>query len=121
MSFTAKAGSGHTVIIEQVPMMTQGNESSMRQKMDGESGSIQIIQAEVHVAPRLEDETSPVEKEISNEDASDEEDQLVVEFEYQSIELAQMYQLEDEYQDMTAEQEAAEVQMLMPWEQAEYQ
>ena len=31
-----------------------------------------------------------------------------------------MYQLEDEYQDMTAEQEAAEVQMLTPQEQAEY-
>ena len=73
------------------------------------------------MAPRLEDVTSPAEKEISNENTSDEEDQPVVEFEDQSYELAQMYQLEDEYQDMTAEQEAAEVQMLMPWQQAEYQ
>ena len=32
--------------------------------------------------------------------------------------MAQTYQLEDEYQDMTAEQEAAEVQTLTP--QAEY-
>ena len=101
--------------------MTKGDESSMRQKMDDESGSTQIIQAEVHAAPRLEDETSPVEEEITNEDASDEEDQPVVEFEDQSYELAQAYQLEDEYQDMMAEQEAAEVQTLMPWEQAEYQ
>ena len=72
------------------------------------------------MAPRLEDETSPVEKEISNEDMPDEEDQPS-EFEDQSYELAQMYQLEDEYQDMTAEQEAAEVQMLTLWEQTEYQ
>ena len=43
-----------------------------------------------------------------------------VEFEDQSYKLAQTYQLEDEYQDMTAEQEAAEVQTLLPWEQAEY-
>ena len=55
-----------------------------------------------------------------NKNASDEEDQPVVEFEDQSYELAQMYQLEDEYQDMTAEQEAAEVQTLIPWEHAEY-
>ena len=72
------------------------------------------------MAPRLEDKTSPVEKEISK-DVSDEEDQPVVDFEDQSYELAQTYQLEDEYQDMTAEQEAAEVQMLTPREQAEYQ
>ena len=50
---------------------------------------------------------------------SDEEDQPVVDFEDQSYELAQTYQLEDEYQVMTAEQEAAEVQLLTPWEQAE--
>ena len=93
----------------------------MRQKMDDESGSTWIIQAEVHAAPRLEEETSPVEEEISDEDASDEEDQPVVEFEDQSYELAQTYQLEDEYQDMMAEQEAAEVQMLMLQEKAEYQ
>ena len=74
----------------------------------------------MHAAPRLEDETNPAVKEISNEIASDEEGQPVVEFKDQSYELAQMYQLEDEYQDMTAEQEAAKVQTLTPWEQAEY-
>ena len=72
------------------------------------------------MAPRLEDKTSSVEKEISNEDASDEEDQPVVDFEDQSYELTQTYQLGEEYQDMTAEQEAAEVQMIMLQEQAEY-
>ena len=63
--------------------------------MDDELGSTQIIQAEVHVAPRLEYDTSPAEKGISNENISDEEDQPVVEFEDQSYELAQTYQLED--------------------------
>ena len=42
-SITAKAGSGRTVIIEQVPMMTQGNKSSTRQKMDDELGNTQIV------------------------------------------------------------------------------
>ena len=44
----------------------------------------------------------------------------MVEFDDQSYELAQMYQLEDEYQHMTTEQEAAEVQTLTLQEQAEY-
>ena len=57
----------------------------------------------MHAAPRLEDETNPAKKESSDENASDEEGQLVVEFEDQPYELAQMYQLEEEYQDMTAE------------------
>ena len=101
--------------------MTQGNESSMRQKMDDESGNMQVVLAEVHAAPRMEDKINPAEKESNNENTSDEEGQPAVEFEDQSYELAQMYQLEDEYQDMTAEQEAAEVQTLTPWEHAEYQ
>ena len=41
-SVTAKAGSGCTVIVEQVLTMTQGDKSSMRQKMDDESGNTQI-------------------------------------------------------------------------------
>ena len=116
-----QAESGCTVIVEKVSAMTQGDKSSMRQKTDDKLGNMQVVQAEVHVAPKMEDETNPAEKESSDENASDEEGQLVVEFEDQSYELAQMYQLEDEYQDMTAEQKAAEVQTLMPWEQAEYQ
>ena len=67
----------------------------------------------MHVAPRMEDKTNPAEKESGNENASDEEGQPVVEFEDQSYELSQTYQLEDEYKDMTAEQEAVEVQTLM--------
>ena len=84
-------------------------------------GNTQIVYAEVHVAPRLEDEANPAEEKKGNKNASDEEDQPVVEFEDQSYELAQMYQLENEYQDITAEQEAAEVQTLTPQEQTEYQ
>ena len=68
----------------------------------------------------MQDEANPAEEKKGSKNASDEEDQPVVEFEDQSYELAQAYQLEDEYQDMTAEQEAAEVQTLSPWEQAVY-
>ena len=50
-SIIAKAGSGHTVITEWVPMMTQGDESGMRQKVDNKLGNTQIVHAEVHVAP----------------------------------------------------------------------
>ena len=101
-------------------MMTQGDKSGMRQKVDDESGNMQIVCAEVQVAPRLEDEVNPAEEKKDNKNTSDEEDQPVVEFEDQSYELAQTYQLEDEYQDMMAEQEAEQVQTLTPWEQAEY-
>ena len=119
-SVTAKAGSGCTINVEQVSAMTQGDESSMRQKTDDKLGNTHLVCAEVHAAPRMEDETNPAEAESSDENASDEEGQLVEEFEDQSYVLAQTYHLEDEYQDMTAEQEAAEVQTFTPWEQAEY-
>ena len=61
-SVTAKAGSGCTVIIEQVPMMTQGDESGMRQKADDKSGNTQKVHTEVHAAPRLKDEANPAEE-----------------------------------------------------------
>ena len=80
---------------------------------------MQIVYAEVHAAPRLEDEANPAEGKKGNKNASDEEDQPVVEFEDQSYELVQTYQLEDEYQDMTAEQEAT--QTLTQQKQVEYQ
>ena len=44
----------------------------------------------------------------------------IVEFEDPTYELSQSYELEPEYEDMTPEQEAAEVQALTPMEQAEY-
>ena len=39
-SITAKAESGHTMIIERVPTMTQGNKSNMNQNMDDKSGNV---------------------------------------------------------------------------------
>ena len=44
----------------------------------------------------------------------------IVEFEDPTYELSQSYELEPEYEDMTPEQEAAEVQALTPMKQAEY-
>ena len=73
--------------------------------------------------PEPEDEASPdVEKPDDDhepESAGVEEDQLIVEFKDQTYELSQAYELE-EYQDMTTEQEAADVQALTLQEQAEY-
>ena len=43
LSITDKAGSGCTVIVEQVSTMTQGDESSMQQKTDDELGNTQIV------------------------------------------------------------------------------
>ena len=83
-NITAKAGSGRTVIIERILMTTQGNKSGMRQKADDELGNTQIVYAEVHAAPRLEDKANPVEEKKGNKNASDEKDQPVVEFEDQS-------------------------------------
>ena len=44
----------------------------------------------------------------------------MVEFEDPTYELSQSYEMEPEYEDMTPEQEATEVQALTPTEQAEY-
>ena len=43
-------------------MMIQGHESGMRQKADDKLENTQIVHAEVHVAPRLEDEANPAEE-----------------------------------------------------------
>ena len=57
----------------------------------------------------------------STEDDDDFGDEpSVVEFEDPIYELSQSYKIEPEYEDMTPEQEATEVQALTPTEQAEY-
>ena len=58
-----------------------------------------------------------------NESTNDDElgdDPTVVEFEDPVYELSQSYEMEPEYKNMTAEQEAAEVQALSPAKQAKY-
>ena len=58
------------------------------------------------------------ESTVDDDDFGDEPS--VVEFEDPIYELSQSYEIEPEYEDMTPEQEAAEVQELTPAEQAEY-
>ena len=55
---------------------------------------------------------------VDNDDSGDEPS--VGEFEDSIYELSQTYEMEPEYEDMTLEQEATEVQALTPTEQAKY-
>ena len=92
--------------------------------MDDKSGNLQVVHAEVHMNPDPKNKASlDVEKPDEDDESESteiEEDQLIVEFKDQAYELLQAYQLEEEYQDMTVEQEAAVVQALTLQEQAEY-
>ena len=54
------------------------------------------------------------------DDEGPEDEHSIVEFEDPVYELSQAYEMEPEYESMTAEQEAVEVQALSPVEQAEY-
>ena len=55
----------------------------------------------------------------SNDETTDEEEPLI-DFEDPLFELSQSYEMEPEYENMTPEQEAAEVKSMMPQEQAKY-
>ena len=57
--------------------------------------------------------------EITN-DSEPEDEPSIVEFEDPVYKLSQTYEMEFEYESMTVEQEAAEVQALSPAEQAKY-
>ena len=54
------------------------------------------------------------------DDGEPEDEPSIVEFEDPVYELSQAYEMEPEYESMTTEQEAAEVQALSPVKQAEY-
>ena len=60
-----------------------------------------------------------MKSESTNDDESGDEPS-VVEFEDPVYELSQMYEMESEYENMTLEQEATEVQALTQAEQAKY-
>ena len=119
-SVTIKTEQGHTITVEHVADITKGDELRIKQKVDDESGNMQVVQAEVHRNSEPSNIVSVDTEELENENESthqetNEEDQLVVEFEDQAFELAQTYQLEQEYHEMTLE-EADAVQALTPLE-----
>ena len=107
---TSKAGC--TVLIKCTSM---GNKSEKTRKADDKSRQEEEVDVEEQKKTTAEHGSESTE---GNDDFDDEPS--VVEFEDPIYELSQSYELEPEYEDMTLEQEAAEVQALTPIEQAEY-
>ena len=107
---TSKAG--RTVLIKCTSM---GDESEKPRKADDESRQEEEVDVEEHEETSAEHGSECTE---GDDDLGDEPS--VVEFEDPIYELSQPHEIEPEYEDMTLEQEAAEVQALTPIEQAEY-
>ena len=111
MTTVASTKAGHTVLVK---CMSTGDKSGKARKTDDESR-----QEEVDVEEQ-EEATSDDGDESTEGDDDFDDKPPVVEFEDLACELSQSYELEPEYEDLTLEQEAAEVQALTPREQAEY-
>ena len=107
---TSKAG--RTVIIECTSM---GDKSEKTRKVDDKSRQEEEVDVE-----EQEGTTADRGSESTEDDDDFGDEPSVVEFEDPIYELSQSYEIEPEYEDMTPEQEATEVQALTPMEQAEY-
>ena len=104
------SAAGCTVTIEHIE---QGDKSKKTQKMDDELER----EKELDTEGQKEVDTGAYERRTDDEEIEDESS--IVEFEDPVYELSQAYEIEPEYESMTAEQEAAEVQALSPVGQAE--
>ena len=116
---------GHTITIEHVADINKDDKSRSEQKVDDKLRGMQVVQAEVHRILEPSDIVNVDTEESENESKSahqetNKEYQLVVEIEDKAYELTQTYQLEQEYHEMTIEQEAEAIQALTPLEQAEH-
>ena len=98
------------VSVEQV---NKGDELEKTQKTDDELRHGKELEIE-----ELEKEDTE-EYEKTSDDEEPEDKLSIVEFEDLMYELSQMFELEPEYENMTVDQEAAEVQALSPVAQAE--
>ena len=108
-----------TVLIRHTGM---GDESARTKKTDDESGQEEEIDVEEQEEIDVEEHekmTAEQESESTDDDESGDEPS-VVEFKDPVYELFQTYEMESEYENMTLEQEATEVQALTPAEQAKY-
>ena len=105
------SAAGCTVTIEHIE---QRDKSKKTQKMDDESEH----EKELDIEECEEVDTETCERTTDNEETEDEPS--IVEFEDPVYELSQSHEMEPEYESMTAEQEAAEVQALSPVGQAGY-
>ena len=103
---------GCIVLIKHTSM---GDESEKTRKTDDESSQEEEVDIE-----EQEETTAEHSRESTEGDDDFGDEPSVVEFEDPIYELSQSYEIEPEYEDMTPEQEAAEVQALTPTEQAEY-
>ena len=108
-TFVSKTG--RMVSVERV---NKGDESEKTQKTDDELRHGKELEIEEHE----KEDTEEYEK--TSDDEEPEDELSTVEFEDPMYELLQMFELEPEYENMTADQEAAEVQALSPVAQAEY-
>ena len=116
----ATSAAGHTVLIRRTGM---GDESARARKTDDELGQEEEIDVEEQEEIDVEEhEKVTVEQESESTDDDDEsgDEPSIVEFEDPVYELSQMYEMESEYENMTLEQEATEVQGLTAAEQAKY-
>ena len=92
-----------------------GNESEKTRKADDESRQEEEVGVE-----EWEEPTAGHGSESTEGDNDFGDEPSIVEFKDPIYELSQSYELEPEYEDMTPEKEAAEVQALTPIEEAEY-
>ena len=115
----ATSVAGCTVLIRHTGT---GDESARTKKTDDELGQEEEIDVEEQEEIDVEEHgktTIEQESESTDDDESGDEPS-VVEFEDPVYELSQTYEMESEYENMTLEQEATEVQALTPAEQAKY-
>ena len=108
-TFVSKAG-----CMVSVEWVNKRDELEKTQKMDDESGHGKELDIEEH------EEEGTEEHEKTSDDEEPKDEHSIVEFEDLMYELSQMFELEPEYENMTVDQEAAEVQALPPVAQAEY-
>ena len=107
----ATSEAGHTVLIRHTSM---GDKSARTGKTDDKSGQEEEINVEGQEETTVEQESGSTVDDESGDEPS------MVEFEDPIYELSQTYEMEPEYEDMTPDQEATEVQALTPMEQAKY-
>ena len=108
---TTMSAAGHTMTIEHIE---QRDESKKTQKTDDQSEHEKELDIEEC------EEVDMEARERTTDDEETEDEPSIVEFEDPVYELSQAHEMEPEYESMTAEQEAAEVQALSPVGQARY-
>ena len=116
---TTTSVAGRTISIK---CIDKGDKSMETKKMDDESGQGKEIDEEEQEEVDTKEHgktTDEPEGESTNDDELEDEPSMV-EFKDPVYELSQTYEMESEYESMTVEQEATEVQALPPIEQAKY-